>query len=37
VDEEKEISARYEDGVLRLKLNKKEDAEAKKPKTIKVS
>ena len=37
VDEDKEISARYVEGVLKLTLNKKEGREAKKPKTIKVS
>ncbi|MCC8359008.1 Hsp20/alpha crystallin family protein [Salinimicrobium sediminilitoris] len=37
VDEDKDVSARYEDGVLKLKLNKREGSEAKKPKTIKVS
>lgn len=37
VDEDKDISAKYEDGVLKLKLQKKEGAENKKPKTIKVS
>lgn len=37
VDEEKDISAKYDNGVLKLKLQKKEGAEAKKPKTIKVS
>lgn len=37
VDEDKDVSARYEDGVLKLKLLKKEGMETKKPKTIKVS
>lgn len=37
VDEDKEISAKYEDGVLKLKLFKKEGMETKKPKTIRVS
>ncbi len=37
VDEEKDISAKYDNGVLKLKLQKKEGTEAKKPKTIKVS
>ena len=37
VDEEQDISAKYDNGVLKLKLQKKEGAEAKKPKTIKVS
>ncbi|WP_324721078.1 Hsp20/alpha crystallin family protein [Salinimicrobium sp. HB62] len=37
VDEEKEVSARYENGVLKLKLQKKDGMEPKKPKTIKVS
>ncbi|MGI0106233.1 Hsp20/alpha crystallin family protein [Salinimicrobium sp. WS361] len=37
IDEDKDVSARYEDGVLKLKLHKKEGIETKKPKTIKVS
>lgn len=37
VDEEKEVSAKYENGVLKLKLQKKDGMEPKKPKTIKVS
>lgn len=37
VDDEKEVSARYEDGVLRLMLQKKEHMESKKAKQIKVS
>jgi HSP20 family protein len=37
VDDEKDISAKYSDGVLKLKLQKKEGMETKKPKTIKVS
>lgn len=37
VDEEKDITAKYDNGVLKLKLHKKEGTEAKKPKTIKVS
>lgn len=37
VDEEKDISAKYENGVLKLKLQKKEGMDSKKPKTIKVS
>lgn len=37
VDEEKDVSAKYEDGILKLRLQKKEGMEAKKPKTIKVS
>ncbi|UZH54706.1 Hsp20/alpha crystallin family protein [Salinimicrobium tongyeongense] len=37
IDEDKDVSAQYEDGVLKLKLHKKEGMEAKKPKTIKVS
>ena len=37
VDKDKDVSARYEDGVLKLKLQKREGTEAKKPKTIKVS
>lgn len=37
VDEEKEITAKYEDGVLKLKLHKKENMEPKKAKKITVS
>lgn len=37
VDEEKEITARYEDGVLKLKLHKKENMEPKKAKQISIS
>lgn len=37
VDEDKDVSAKYEDGVLKLRLLKREGMEAKKPKTIKVS
>lgn len=37
VDEEKDVSAKYEDGVLRLKLQKKEDQEPKKAKKISVN
>jgi HSP20 family protein len=37
VDEDKDISAKYENGVLKLKLQKKEGMESKKPKTIRVS
>lgn len=37
VDDEKEITARYEDGVLRLKLSKRKDMEPKKAKQISVT
>lgn len=37
VDENKEIQATYKDGVLRMMLHKKEGAETKKPKSIRVN
>lgn len=37
IDEDKEVKAKYEDGVLKLILNKKEGLQNKTPKTIKIS
>lgn len=37
VDEEKEVIAKYEDGVLKLKLHKRENMEPKKAKKITIS
>lgn len=37
IDEEKDIQAKYEDGVLKLKLHKKENMEPKKARQIKIS
>lgn len=37
VDEDKEVKAKYEDGVLKLILSKKEGLENKTPKTVKIS
>lgn len=37
VDENKDVQAKYENGVLKLMLHKKEGMETKKPKTIKVN
>lgn len=37
IDEEKEVTAKYEDGVLKLKLHKKENMEPKKARRINIS
>lgn len=37
IDEDKDIQAKYEDGVLKLKLHKKENMEPKKAREIKIS
>lgn len=37
IDEEKDVQARYEDGVLKLMLHKKEGSQEKKPKKVKIS
>ncbi|NJY62700.1 Hsp20/alpha crystallin family protein [Salinimicrobium sp. CDJ15-81-2] len=37
IDEEKDIQAKYEDGILKLKLHKKENMEPKKARQINIS
>lgn len=37
VDEDKDVQATYKDGVLKMRLHKKEGMEQKKPKSIKVN